>query len=131
MKIKFLRFWSVAVGVMDALTGLILIFAPTVVLGLLGISPPSQDALVFLNWIGVFVTAVGLSYSMALGRRGWGEAVWAFTALVRLAVALFLTVNILSGVLAMAWALVGISDGLVALVQIVILWNGWWKEVPR
>ena len=30
-----------------------------------------------------------------------------------------------------AWWVVGISDGLVALVQIVILRKAWWKEVPQ
>ncbi len=131
MKIRFIRYWSIAVGVMDALTGMLLIVAPSVVLGPLGIPEPSRDALVFLSWIGVFVMSVGLSYPMALGRRGGGEAVWAFTALVRMCVALFITVNIVSGGLAVAWGLVGISDGLVGLVQIVILRNGWWKEVPE
>ncbi len=131
MKIKFLRYWSVAVGAMDALTGLLLIVAPASVLGLLGLAVPSPDALVFLSWIGVFVMSVGLSYAMALGRRGRGEAVWGFTSLVRMFVALFLTVNILHGSLAPAWALVGISDGMVAVVQIVILRKGWWKEVPK
>lgn len=131
MKIKFLRSWSIAVGAMDALTGLLLIFAPLAVLGRLGIAPPSHDALVFLSWIGVFVMSVGLSYAMALNRRGRGEAVWAFTALVRMGVALFLIVNVLSGVLPPAWLLVGISDGLVALVQTLILWKGWWKEVAE
>lgn len=130
-KVKFLRFWSVAVGSMDAVTGLLLVFVPGLVLGLLNIEPPTSDALVFLSWIGVFVTAVGLSYGMALGGRTRGETVWAFTALVRILVAVFLIVRILDGTLASSWALVGASDGIVGVLQIVILRLGWWKAVPK
>lgn len=131
-KIRFLKFWSVAVGSMDALTGLLLIFAPELVLKLLRIEPPSPDALVFLSWIGVFVMAVGLSYGFALGRhRGSGEAVWRFTALARILVAVFLIIQITGGRMAPAWAAVALSDGAVALVQMAILRKGWWREALR
>lgn len=128
-RLMFLKFWSVAVGSMDALTGLLLVIAPGLVLQLLRIAPPSPDALVFLSWIGVFVMAVGLSYGMALGKhRGRGETVWAFTALVRILVAVFLVVRISGGTLEKAWSLVALSDCMVAVVQIVILRKGWWRE---
>ena len=131
-KTRFLKFWSVAVGSMDALTGLLLIFAPALVLRLLKIQAPSPDALVFLSWIGVFVMAVGLSYGLALGRhRAAGETVWMFTSMVRILVAVFLTIQITRGSMAPAWALVALSDGLVALVQMVILRKGWWREAQR
>ena len=131
-KARFLKFWSIAVGSMDALTGLLLVIAPAGVLRLLKIEAPSADALVFLSWIGVFVMAVGLSYGLALGRhRGRGETVWAFTALVRMLVALFLTVKIVGGALDSAWAVVALSDASVAVVQIAILRKGWWREVIR
>ena len=126
--LKWMRFWSVAVGAMDAVTGALLIFAPALVLGLLGIGTPSADALQFLSWIGVFVMAVGLSYGLALGEPRRGEAVWIFTALVRMMVAVFLTGKILSGTMAPAWLMVAASDGAVALVQLAILRAGWWRE---
>jgi hypothetical protein len=128
----FLKLWSIAMGSMDALTGLLLVLAPGMVLDLLGIAPPSPDAMVFISWIGVFVTAVGLSYGFALGKgRGRGEAVWIFTSLVRLLVAVFLIVRILDESLARPWALVALADGAVAVVQIAILRKGWWKGVSR
>ena len=130
-KVKFLRFWSVAVGSMDAVTGLVLVIAPGWVLGMLGITRPSVDALVFLSWIGIFVMAVGLSYGLALGKRGWGEAAWMFTSLVRILVAVFLTVRILDDTMVEPWALVALTDFTVAIVQIAILRAGWWKEVHR
>lgn len=130
-RVRFLKFWSIAVGSMDALTGLLLVVSPLLVLRMLHIDPPSPDALVFLSWIGVFVMSVGLSYGLALGKRGRGESVWVFTSLVRILVALFLTVRILEGSMPKVWALVAFSDGAVAVVQIAILRAGWWREVPR
>jgi hypothetical protein len=131
-KTDFLKFWSVAVGSMDALAGLLLIFAPGQVLRALQIEAPSADTMVFLSWIGVFVMAVGLSYGLALGRhRGAGEAVWMFTSLVRILVAVFLTIEITQANMAPAWAVVAFADGLVALVQMVILRKGWWREAVR
>lgn len=131
-RLMFLKFWSVAVGAMDALTGLLLVIAPGFVLQLLRIAPPSPDAMVFLSWIGIFVMSVGLSYGFALGKhRGRGETVWVFTALVRILVAFFLAVRIAGGSLESAWAVVALSDCVVAVVQIVILRKGWWREALR
>ena len=130
-KPKILKAWSALVGAMDAVTGLLLVVSPATVLKLLGIAPPSPESLVFLSWIGVFVMAVGLSYGLALGRRGRGEAVWIFTALVRSLVAAFLTFRILDGSLPKAWFVVAFADAAVALVQGVVLRSGWWREVPK
>ena len=131
-KHKFLRLWSLLVGSMDALTGALLIFAPGLVLQLLKIQAPPAGAMVFVSWIGVFVMSVGLSYGLALGgRRSRGEAVWMFTSLVRILVAAFLTTKILGGSLQMEWMLVAAADASVALVQVVILRTGWWREGTR
>jgi hypothetical protein len=128
----FLKLWSIAVGGMDASTGLLLVFFPASVLAMLGIDQPSADALVFLSWIGVFVMAVGLSYGLALGkRRSRGETVWMVTSLVRILVAVFLTFQIIGESMAMAWMLVAVADCVVALVQIAVLRAGWWKEPSR
>jgi Na+-driven multidrug efflux pump len=129
-RVKFLKFWSIAVGSMDTLTGLMLLADPAGVLRLLRIAPPSPDALVFLSWIGIFVMAVGLSYGLALNKRGRGEAVWMFTSGVRMLVAVFLTFRILDHSLEKPWILVAVADATVAIVQIAILRAGWWKEVP-
>ncbi len=130
-KPKILRAWSIMVGGMDAITGLLLIVAPQTVLRLLAITPPSAGALVFVSWIGVFVMAVGLSYVFALGRRGRGEAVWMFTSMVRTMVAVFLVCRILDGSLEKDWWIVALADAVVALAQVFILRAGWWREVPR
>lgn len=122
---KLLVGWSMAVGAMDAVTGILLVLIPGLVLGLLGIDPPGAEAQVFLSWIGVFVASVGLSYGLvALGPEAAG-AVWLFTALVRMMVAVFLTVQVVfMHRLEAGWLLVGVSDALVALVQLVA-WRQW------
>jgi hypothetical protein len=114
---RFCRWWSVAVGVMDASTGVLLVFCPGWVLAVLGIAPMAGESLVFLQWIGVFVGAVGLSYALALKGEREGETVWAFTALVRAMVAVFVTANIAGGALEPAWAGVAATDAVVAVVQ--------------
>lgn len=131
-KLNFLKIWSVMAGGMDAFTGLLLIFTPATVLRLLRIEAPGADAMVYLSWIGVFVLAVGLSYGLALGKhRGRGEAVWLFTALVRILVAVFIVTQITRKTMAPAWIVVALSDGIVATVQMVILRRNWWREALR
>ena len=130
-KTTFLKLWSLAMGSMDALTGILLVFFPSLVLDLLRIPPPSPDALVFISWIGVFVMSVGLSYGLALGESGHGRTVWIITSLVRYMVAAFITFRIINGSLHQAWALVALADGAVAMVQTAVLRAGWWREVSR
>lgn len=127
-KRKFLITWSLAVGAMDAGTGILLVFAPGFVTGLLGIAEPASDASVFLSWMGVFITGVGLSYALALGGRSEGIAVWKITSLIRLMVAAFVSWKAATGELEPRWLLVAASDGVVAMVQICILKLGWWRE---
>lgn len=125
---KILIAWSLAVGSMDACTGIILVFAPGFVTGLLGITETAVHAAVFLSWMGVFITGVGLSYAFALGGRSEGIAVWKITSLIRLMVAAFVTWKAATGELEPRWLLVAASDAAVAIVQICILKLGWWKE---
>jgi len=126
--LKCMHGWSVAVGAMDALTGLLLVFAPGLVLRLLSIPEPPAEVLVFVSWIGVFVTGVGLSYGLVFGSRQAGAVVWSFTGMVRLLVCVFLTVQVVLGRMPAAWMVVAVSDGAVAALQFRILRAGWWKE---
>lgn len=127
--LKCMHGWSVAVGAMDALTGLLLVFVPALVLRLLGIPELGAESLVFVSWIGVFVTGVGLSYGLVFGSRRAGAAVWTFTGMIRLLVCVFLTIQVVSGRMSAAWLLVAGADGFVAFAQFVVLRAGWWKEV--
>lgn len=124
---RFCRWWSVGVGSMDAVTGLLLITVPEWVLSVLGIGGVDPCSLVFLRWIGVFVGSVGLSYAFALRGSREAETVWGFTAGVRALVAVFVTVSIVRGALAPAWAGVAVTDAVVAVVQAVGLVKRWWR----
>ncbi|MCU0797658.1 MAG: hypothetical protein MUF31_17185 [Akkermansiaceae bacterium] len=117
--------WSGVVGLMDALTGLMLIVCPAWVLSQLGLAEMAGESMLFLRWIGVFVASVGMSYAWAF--RGDGSAVWRFTSLVRVMVAVFVTANIVAGSLAPAWAGVAVTDAVVAAVQIYGLVRRWWS----
>ena len=130
-KRKFLIFWSVAVGSMDAITGLLLVQSPKLVLKSLGIALPSADALVFVSWVGAFVAGVGLCYAMALGERRRGKAVWQITALLRTVVAVFLISRLAAHTLVSAWWVVALTDLVVAVVQMVVLRAEWWEEGRR
>lgn len=123
--------WSAAVGLMDALTGVLLVVAPAGVVRLLGMEPPGKEALVYLAWIGVFVGAVGLSYVRVWMDWEGGRTVWWFTALVRGLVGLFVWVRIASGDLAVMWAVVAVADWSVAAVQVWVLRARWWEEVAE
>jgi len=126
-RLKFLYLWSVAVGAMDAVTGLLLIFAPALVLKMLFISAPPAEAWVFLSWMGVFITGVGLCYGYVFKGAREAEVVWRITANIRLLVGVFLCWKILAGNLAPAWGLVACTDLLVAAGQLIVLKLGWWK----
>ena len=127
-RIQFIRFWSIAVGGMDAFTGALLLATPSRVLELLQIPPVGDEASLFLRWIGIFVMGVGLSYFFGLGRKGQGEAIWYATALIRTMVAVFLTTAILTDQMPMPWLLVAITDASVAIIQISISRLGWWAD---
>ncbi|MCX6880686.1 MAG: hypothetical protein NTW21_43800 [Verrucomicrobia bacterium] len=130
-KKKFVVGWSIAVGLMDVLTGVLLMADPALVLSTLGMAPLSSDALVFLSWVGVFVTGVGLSYAMALTDRRRGRTVWMVTALMRALVAVFVAWRVADGSLVPMWAAVALTDAVVTVVQVGVLRSGWWQEPHR
>ena len=113
----------------DAVTGILLVAAPALVLSLLGLSPP-DGGLILVRYVGVFVGCVGLAYlypwllfDRGCERRRKCRIVSALeiTAGVRLAVALFIGIAIAAAQLDPPWAAVGTYDAVVALVQISLL----------
>jgi hypothetical protein len=125
----FIKSWSLCVGSMDSITGLLLIFVPSLVLKLLGITRPEDSSWVFLSWMGVFITGVGLSYIWAMRKAAEAEIVWKITAMIRLMVAGFISWKVGTSELQFAWLLVAASDAFVAVVQLQVLRLGWWREV--
>ena len=116
-------------GLMDTVTGLLLVFAPDFTLRLMGLTPSAD---VFVSFVGVFVLGVGLSYLLlplfAPHAAARWEAQWLVTALIRGLVALFLVAEIAAGRMESAWLAVAATDGVLALVQSVGLRRGWVRD---
>jgi hypothetical protein len=117
------------------MTGLLLLATPGFVLRLLGVTAPGED-LILLRWVGVFVGCVGLAYIYPWLLHPWllrGDdrvrMALEITAGVRLAVALFLGVAVVTGQLDLPWMTVGAYDALVAVAQIGLLARGFFGEV--
>ena len=113
--------WSAVVGLMDLCTGFALIFAPALVFAVFGmqIDEAARD---FVNWVGAFVFAVGLSYAWALSRESL-PVVWKITGGVRSVIAVFLIGKVLVGSMPANWLAVALCDGFVAIVQFAVLWR--------
>lgn len=122
--------WNLAVGSMDSITGLLLMFMPASTLRLMGLQPVDDSAQIFLSWMGAFVFSVGISYFFVLLREdSWrGVVVWQMTALVRAVVAVFVLVKVAQGALEPLWLSVAATDAFVAIVQAIGIKQRWWQE---
>ncbi|WP_269525528.1 hypothetical protein [Coraliomargarita parva] len=125
---------AVGAGLMDGLTGCLLLAAPAFALRLMGVPPIDPEALVFIRYIGAFVFSIGTLYFYAAlrvqRRRDWKafRMIFGVTAWVR-AVICFFTLNaILSGGLDVAWWSVPVSDGSLALLQAWLVLAGWIRK---
>ena len=127
MNRRVVMLWSVAVGMMDLVTGCLLVVAPAWTLVQMRVPVPNDQALPFLSWIGVFVGMVGASYFLGLWRRSGISLVmvWRLTAWFRAAVAVFVFASISTGRLDGAWFLVGVTDVVIAVVQWIGLRRQW------
>jgi hypothetical protein len=116
-----------ALGLGDLGTGALLVAWPRGVERLLGIAPGPQEAAIWLRWIGLFVAAVGaallvpLAATHAPARRERLCFALGGTAAVRLAVATFVAISVLSDALPHAWCRVGVYDAVAASAQVALL----------
>jgi hypothetical protein len=118
-----------AIGAMDASTGLLLMTVPQLTLSLMRLPALAEPSLVYLSWIGAFVFAIGLSYFL-VGKNTHPERtkmMWQITALARAVIAIFVTIQIVMGQLALGWLTVALTDAAVAAVQLWGLRNFWWR----
>ncbi len=127
MKAPMLIAYQWLVGLGDTGTGLLLLFAPTLTLRLMGVAL-APTPIVFASFVGVFVLGVGISYLVLLPvpreAARW-EAQWLVTALIRSLVALFLCVEVATGRMEGAWLAVALTDGVLAVTQWTGLKRGW------
>ena len=130
MSRKVLLAYQLITGASDTFTGALLMIAPALVLGLMHADAPA-DTLTYVSYIGSFVLAVGLCclYGARLvirrDPRRQLATVWLLTALIRMSVAAFVTIQIVNGTLAPQWAPVAGFDGLCFLIQAVGLRKHW------
>ncbi len=128
---RLLEIFQIAVGLLDTITGLLLIAAPLQTLRLMRIEQVPESG-VFVTFVGSFVLGVGLTY-LAIGirnRRGLGSsaewaAQWRSTAIIRACVAVVLLIQIATGRMGMAWSSVVLTDGGLALLQWFGARRGW------
>jgi hypothetical protein len=135
MKIKkkkrILVIFCLIAGLMDALSGALLMSFPVSTLKLMGVPPVALEAQVFVRFVGAFVFAVGTLYLFtpiqALLTHVWSW-LWAMllaTAWIRAVICLFTTVAIVSGAMSLRWWTVPVTDGSLAALQIWVIWTGW------
>lgn len=124
---KLFFFLNPLIGLCDALTGLGLLLSPSFILQLLGIEV-AQDSLVYLQYIGAFVFAVGLSYFIPYcvadhlcSREQRILYTWIVTSLFRLCIASFVLLQVILEGLVINWLIVAMSDALLAGLQIYLI----------
>jgi hypothetical protein len=116
--LRFARWFSLAVGLLDFGTGAGLVLAPGFTLQQMGATVPGGEALAFVRFVGAFVAAVGAAYLWAFATR---DAVrLRVTLLVTLffrgAAGLYTGVAVATGIFDPAWLMVTATDlGCVAL----------------
>ena len=131
---RWLTLFQYMAGLCDASTGVLLIAAPAFTLGLMGLTVvPQPDA--FVRYIGVFVLSVGLTYLWVALRWPLSEHAalvwltqWKITALVRMAVAMFVLWQVVTGAIESRWITVAFSDGMFAAIQVVGIAKGWIED---
>lgn len=112
-----------AVGLCDALTGVLLIIDPKSLLSLIWIGDPGAAA-VYLRYIGVFVLGTGLTYFLPLLAKNYNEVtryVWLQTSVIRLLVASFVILQVCLNALVPAWLIVASTDASIGLFQIYLI----------
>lgn len=117
---------ALGAGGLDLATGLGLVIAPKLVLGLMWAAAPGDEALLYLRWVGAFVAAVGFSYLWALGRRDVAllRHTLELTIWFRLAAGAFSLWAVMTGRLPAAWTNVPVTDFALAVAQAWLLRRG-------
>jgi len=123
---------SVVAGGADFCTGVLLICTPHLALAMMG--APQVREPVWIQYIGVFVACVGLSYIAGLlswwrsGSQVRLKAAWELTALFRGAVGCFVAIEVLRSGLPPGWTMVVAIDWFWALLQIILLRAGFFQR---
>lgn len=109
-------------GAMDTVTGLLLMTMPAFTLQLMQVAIIPED-LAGMRFVGAFVFSIGTSYLLPWFsptgpmRSNRFASALRVTRWVRVCIATFTTIAILTGVLHLSWISVPITDALLAAVQ--------------
>lgn len=120
-------------GIMDSVTGMLLMVAPLLTMRLMGVEAPAE-ALPYVRFIGAFVFAVGNLYLWALLSvkllDTWKALFCLFyaTGWIRTIICIHCLWAILAHSLSVEWGSVVLTDGALALTQFIWLMKG---GIPR
>lgn len=125
---------SVLAGGGDLTTGFLLVFAPGTALTWMQV--PAINETVFLQFVGCFVAAVGISYLVGLAssaKVGFFRlrVVWELTAIFRLMAATFVGAEVVLRNLPWQWLSVTLVDLLWCAIQVAILCRGGFSETAE
>lgn len=125
--LSHIKYYNILAGLLDTLTGMVLIAKPDIILSIMGASEISMPD-IFLKYVGVFVMATGLTYFISLFYTFFNITfiqlslvLWTTSSLVRLCVAGFVFSQVYLSALSLSWLLVAFSDLSLALFQYYLL----------
>ena len=123
---KYACWLALGAGALDFGTGLGLVFAPALLLQLMGAGAVGPEAAIYLRWIGAFVAAVGFSYLWALWRSDVARLRYTLelTVWFRLAAGAYSAWAVATGTLPVAWISVPVTDFALAGAQVWLLRRG-------
>lgn len=121
---------ALGAGALDFCTGLGLVFAPALMLKLMGAGALAAEPTIYLRWIGAFVGAVGFSYLWALWRRDVAllRHVLELTIFFRLAAGAYSAWAVMTGALPLAWVSVPLTDFALAAAQTWLVRRGVFRK---
>jgi len=130
--VRLARLLALAAGLLDFGSGLGFAFFPIQTLALMCSPVAADEALVYVRFVGAFVSAVGASYLWALFRSDLTRlrAVLEFTLFFRLAAGVFSTAAIARGWLTLSWASVPAADFALIGIQLWLLTKLPTHDVP-
>lgn len=125
--LSHIKYYNFLAGLLDTLTGIVLIIKPDIILSIMGASEISMPD-IFLKYVGVFVMATGLTYFISFFNSFFNITyiqlslvLWTTSSLVRLCVAGFVLLQICLSTLSAPWLLVAFSDLSLAVFQFYLL----------
>jgi hypothetical protein len=129
MNRRLLLAYQLVNGLLDTVTGLLLLFSPGATLHMMSLHA-SPENFPFLSYIGAFVLSLGSAYLYGAFLTTQPaflqklQVVWLLSGVTRAFVALFLVASISGGAFGAGWINVAVADGVLALIQGIGLVKG-------